>query len=102
MRERAEDQLRGVDGSIFRRDEGHLATADSDGRATLLVRRSKGERQGRVTEDECAELAAGISAGPEHADWYFIHTQCIIMHKREVNPDRSAPFPELAPPPARP
>src|SRR5262245_19807892 len=39
----------------------------------------------RVSLDECAELAAGVSAGPEHADWCFIHTQCIIIHRYEVN-----------------
>jgi hypothetical protein len=26
-----------------------------------------------MTENECAELAAGVSAGPEHADWDLIH-----------------------------
>jgi hypothetical protein len=27
-----------------------------------------------MAENECAELATGIAAGPEHADWCFIHT----------------------------
>jgi transcriptional regulator of arginine metabolism len=35
--------------------------------------------------DERAELAAGITAGPEHADWNIIHAECIIIHQPEVN-----------------
>jgi hypothetical protein len=26
-----------------------------------------------VTENECAELAARVTAGPEHTDWDLIH-----------------------------
>jgi hypothetical protein len=26
-----------------------------------------------MTQDEGAELAAGVAAGPEYADWNFIH-----------------------------
>jgi len=39
-----------------------------------------------MTEDECTELAAGITAGPEHSNWNLIHEECIIMHTGEVNP----------------
>ena len=37
-------------------------------------------------EDECAELATGVAAGPEHSDWNFIHPECIIMHTAESMP----------------
>ena len=68
MRQRAENELDRTEVSVIRRDERHVAPAQSDGRATLVVRRCKDERQLRMTRDECAELAACISASPEHTD----------------------------------
>ena len=91
MRERAEHEFGGVDLGVVRSNEREVAATDSDGSTALLVGRCEGEREAGMAEDECAELAARISAGPEHADWYFIHRECIIMHEREVNPDVPMP-----------
>jgi hypothetical protein len=32
-----------------------------------------------MTVDECAKLAANVSAGPENAHGCFIHDECIII-----------------------
>ena len=71
---------------ILGRDKRDVAARDAYGRATLVVRRGEGEGQARVPEDECAELATSVAAGPEDADWNIIHTECIIIHNPEVNP----------------
>src|SRR5438105_1050866 len=86
MRQGTKHQLGLAERRVFSRHEGDFAPGDPAGRAALFVRRCKGERQPRMTEDECTELAAGITAGPEHSHWNLIHEECIIMHLGEVNP----------------
>lgn len=86
MRQRTKDKLDVAQRGVLCRDERDVAARDATGRAALFVRRCEGERQTRMPQNERTELAAGITAGPEHPDWYLIHKQCIIMHSFEVNP----------------
>ena len=89
MRHRTENELDVTQRRVFGRDESNVAAGDATGRTALFVRRCEDERQLRMPEDERTELAAGITAGPEHSHWNLIHTECIIMHAGEVNPEAS-------------
>jgi hypothetical protein len=73
MRQCAEDQLDIAERRVIGSDEREIASADAHGRASLFVRGGEGKREGRVPLDERTELAAGIAAGPEHANWNLIH-----------------------------
>ena len=73
MRERAEDQFGLFERRIVGGDVHDVASAEACNRPPLLVRCSKREREMRMRIDECTELAAGITAGPENADWNLIH-----------------------------
>lgn len=73
MRQSAEDEIDAVQRHIVRRDERDVASGNSDRDAALVVRRSKRQGESRMSENECAELAARVSAGPEHTDWDLIH-----------------------------
>ena len=86
MGQRAEGEIDVAEWGVLGRDEGDVAAGNAYGRTALGVRRGEGERQVRVPQDECAELATSVAAGPEDADWNIIHTECIIMHSLEVNP----------------
>ena len=86
MRQGAKDQLGPAQHRVLSRHESDLASTDANGRAALFVRRCKGERELRMAEDECTELAAGVAAGAEHSDGDSIHLECIIMRSASVNP----------------
>ena len=73
MRQRAEDQLRITERRVLNRDKSDVASHDAHCLAALLVRRCERQAQRRMRVNESTELAAGISAGPEHPHWYFIH-----------------------------
>lgn len=73
MRQRAEDEIDAVQRHVIRRHERDVASGNSDCGPALVVRRSERQGKSRMTENECAELAAGVSAGPEHTDWDLIH-----------------------------
>ena len=73
MWQRTEDQLGVGQRGILGRHEGDVAARDAAGRPALLVRGCKRERLAGMTKNECAELAAGITAGPEHTDRNLIH-----------------------------
>jgi hypothetical protein len=73
MRQSAEDEIDAVQRRVIGRNKGDVASGNSDRSAALLVRRRKRQGESRVTENECAELAARVTAGPEHTDWNLIH-----------------------------
>jgi hypothetical protein len=73
VRQRAEDELDVAERRIFGSHERNVAAAGTNGRAALIIRRCKGERQVRVPLDERAKLATCVAAGPENADWNSIH-----------------------------
>ena len=85
MGQRTEHKLYLADGDVVGRDEGHVSTADARGRPALLVCRREGEREHRMTQDQRRKLAASVTAGAEHAHWYLIHKECIIMQSIDVN-----------------
>ena len=73
MWKRAEHQLGRSERDRFRDGENEVSAGDAHSRTAPVVRRCEVERERRMSKDECTELAARISAGPEHADWCFIH-----------------------------
>lgn len=73
MRQSAEDEIDAVQRHVVRRHERDVASGNSDRGAALVVRRRKRQGESRMAENECAELAARVSAGPEHTDWDLIH-----------------------------
>ena len=59
---------------IVGRDERDMSAAGQLGaRSTLLVGGREGEREPRVALNQRAQLASGISTGPEHADRDSMH-----------------------------
>jgi predicted Ser/Thr protein kinase len=73
MGQSAEDQIRAIQRDVIGRDERDVAPGDTDSGAALVIRRGESQREAWVRENECAELAAGVSAGPEHTDRNLIH-----------------------------
>jgi len=73
MRQRADYERDVAEGRVVGGDERHVATGDPHGGAALFVGGGECERQIWMALDESAELAAGVAAGPEDADWYLIH-----------------------------
>src|SRR5487761_2733200 len=85
MWERAEYQFSISQRRVLRGDKRHLVPGHAHGLPPLVVGCGERQREPRMPGDECTQLAAGISAGPEHADGDPIHTECIIMHIDDVN-----------------
>jgi transcriptional regulator of arginine metabolism len=86
VREGAEHQLGAVEWSVLGGDERDVPSSDARGRPPLFVRRRERQREARMSGDERAELATGVSAGPEHSHGFHIHGECIIIHVGQVNP----------------
>lgn len=85
MRQRREDQLRFLERCIVGGNKGDVASAEARTLPAALIRCCEREVERGVTRYQCAKLAAGVSAGPEHSHWYFIHRECIIMQSLRVN-----------------
>jgi hypothetical protein len=73
MRQSAEDEIDAVQRGVIRRNKGDVASGNPDRSAALVVCRGKRQGKSRMTKNECAELAARVTAGPEHTDWDLIH-----------------------------
>ena len=85
MGQRTEHELCLANRDVVGRDKRHVSPGDARGRSPLLVRRREGEREHRMAQDQRRKLAASVSAGTEHAHWYLIHKECIIMQSLDVN-----------------
>lgn len=73
MWQSAEHEMNAIQRRVVGRHKRDVTSSDSDCGATLVVSRRERQGESRVTENECAELAARVSAGPEHTDRDLIH-----------------------------
>jgi hypothetical protein len=75
MGKRAEHERASFQIRVIVRHEAHLVTAEACTLSLPLVGGSEVEAKRRVSRDEGAQLAAGISGCAEHADRKFMHAE---------------------------
>jgi hypothetical protein len=83
--QRREHELGVCEQCVVVRHEAHIDATQPGTLATALVRRSEREFERRVTRNDRAELAPGVSARSEYSNRNSMHKECILLQRGEVN-----------------